>query len=344
MNYQWPAYLYDGKSAGRTRVKVKMTVPGYIVVEHFSSVARYKFADISISERIGSQPARVRLPDGSQLEIADAEEFYRSLEAAKGSKDWLHRLESRWSWVLLALVAAGFLGWVTYARGIPILARQIAYALPRDIDRSIGAEGLELLDAGYFQASQLSSSRRDSLRDHFANVVDAVGGDGSYQLEFRKGGQLGPNAFALPSGIVVLTDELAQIAENDLELAAVLAHEVGHVRNRHTIRALLQNSVVAGGIILVTGDASFVNRIVAGIPSLLANAAYSREFESEADTVAREYMLIQGIPLHYFADILLRLETVLGGRRAGTSLLSTHPGSRERAANFVGVTGPVNYE
>ena len=51
-----------------------------------------------------------------------------------------------------------------------------------------------------------------------------------YQLEFRHGGYIDANAFALPSGIIVMTDELVELAKSDDELISVLAHEIGHVR------------------------------------------------------------------------------------------------------------------
>ena len=334
MEYQWVAYLYDGKSAKRTRVKVKTTVPGYITVEGLSSLARYKLQDVTISERLGAQPARVKLPDGSQLEIADADGFYQSLNAAAGKRDWLHWVESRWSLILMVLLVAAAIGWAAYAYGIPATARFVAYSLPRDIDRSIGEEGLGLLDGSVLRSTELSQSRQQSLRYLFADVTGAVGNDGDYQLEFRRGGTAGPNAFALPSGIVVVTDELVEIAEHDDEIAAVLAHEVGHVRNRHALRSLLQNSVVAGVIVVVTGDASFLSGIVAKIPSLLVSAAYSREFELEADSVARDYLRIKNIPLRRFADIIIRLDTASGMDPEKTSLLSTHPGAKERAQYF----------
>jgi Zn-dependent protease with chaperone function len=131
-----------------------------------------------------------------------------------------------------------------------------------------------------------------------------------------------------------MTDELVELSENDEELAAVLAHEIGHVRNRHALRALLQNSVVAGLIILVTGDASSAGSIAAGIPTLLARADYSRKFEADADLVAREFLIVQQIPLQRFADILLRIDDEAGTRQESAGLLSTHPAAAERALNF----------
>ena len=177
MDYQWAAYLYDGKSAKRTRVKVKITVPGYITVEGLSSLARYKLQDVTISERLGAQPARVNLPGGPQLEIADADEFYDALNTAAVTRSWLYRLESRWSLVLLVLLLAVAIGWAGYAYGIPAAARFVAYSLPRDIDRSIGLEGLDLLDGSVLHSSELSQLRRQSLLKLFAEITDTVGVD-----------------------------------------------------------------------------------------------------------------------------------------------------------------------
>jgi len=106
------------------------------------------------------------------------------------------------------------------------------------------------------------------------------------------------------------------------------------VRNRHALRAVLQNSVVAGVIILVTGDASAAGSLAAGIPVLLARADYSRGFETDADNVAREFMIAQQIPLQRFADIILRLEKEQGGMPESAGWLSTHPAAAERASAF----------
>ena len=96
----------------------------------------------------------------------------------------------------------------------------------------------------------------------------------------------------------------------------------------------LQNSVVAGLIITLTGDASSATTLAAGVPTLLARAGYSREFEYEADAVAMEYLRANELPLHYFADILLRMNAEQSPDSDVISLLSTHPDSRDRALAF----------
>ena len=76
------AYLYDGKTAERKAVTIKLTLPGYIVIQELGALARYRLEDVSVSDRLGSQPARVELPDGGRLEIPAAEDFYTIFAAS----------------------------------------------------------------------------------------------------------------------------------------------------------------------------------------------------------------------------------------------------------------------
>jgi Zn-dependent protease with chaperone function len=330
------AYLYDGQTAQRRNVTVKLTVPGYIVLQEFSTLSRFRLEDVDISEQLGSQPARVELPDGARLEIADSAAFFAELSNSSGQNQWLHKLESRWSFAALALCLTLALAWVGYVWGIPEGARLAAYAMPLDVDDAIGMQGLELLDEHMLAPSELGMQRQLQLLAVFMSVVETVGvqDDYRYQLVFRKGQTLGANALALPGGTIILTDELVALAEDDDELAAVLAHEAGHIRNRHALRALIQNSLVAGLIIVLTGDASSATSFAAGIPTLLANAGYSRDFEYEADAVAREYLLANGIPLDRFAAIILRMDELEEEGPDAMSLLSTHPEATERVRDF----------
>lgn len=330
------ARLYDGETAASRTVQVKLTVPGYLIIQELSALSRYRLEDVRIAEQLGSQPARVTLPDGTLLEVADSQTFFSELQNAGGTRQWLHRLESNWGWALVAVIVTVAFGWITYSWGIPAASKRVAYAMPLEVDRSIGEQGLELLDKKFFAPSELSGSRQAELQDAFARVVESVGRDDDYgyRLEFRGGGQLGANAIALPAGIVVMTDELVALSEHDAELAAIMAHEVGHIRNRHSLRMLLQNSAVAVLVITLTGDISSATSLAASVPTVLAQAGYSRQFEYEADAVAKEYLLAAGIPLHHFADILLRMSADDDASDGVLSLLDTHPASRDRAGEF----------
>ena len=164
-------------------------------------------------------------------------------------------------------------------------------------------------------------------------VMAEVGADGTYELVFRDGGRAGANAFALPSGIVILTDQLVALAEDDAELQAIMAHEIGHVRNRHALRSLLQRSFATGLLIVVTGDVTAAGGMLVTLPTMLLRAGYSREFELEADAVARDYLQRTGQPLTLYTGLLQRMSEASPSSTPG--LLRTHPATPERIEEFL---------
>jgi Zn-dependent protease with chaperone function len=157
---------------------------------------------------------------------------------------------------------------------------------------------------------------------------------------FRKGGPLGPNALALPAGTIVFTDEMVKLAQNDDELLAVLAHEIGHVVHRHSLRMLVQDSLLAFLALAVTGDVSGTSQIFLGAPVLLTELYYSREFEQEADDHALRYLCRQRVDPRRFADLLRRVEAEVAKKRGDGDqkwgrYLSSHPATEERIQPFL---------
>ncbi len=126
-------------------------------------------------------------------------------------------------------------------------------------------------------------------------------------VEFRASPIIGANAFALPGGIVIVTDQLMQLAEHDDEILAVLAHEIGHVKHRHVLRGLPQDSATALIIAGVTGDVSSITPLAAAAPTFLMRAPHSREHEAEADRHALQLMQQMGMAPHHFPAILNRM-------------------------------------
>jgi hypothetical protein len=128
--------------------------------------------------------------------------------------------------------------------------------------------------------------------------------------------------------IVVLTDGLAKLSRHDDELRAVFAHENGHVQHRHAMRALLSSSRNALLAVAILGDVTSATTLIAGVPVTLAHAANSREFEREADAVARRWMQQAGVPPHRLGDLLQRLAAEHD--HGGWNYLSSHPPLVER--------------
>ena len=162
-----------------------------------------------------------------------------------------------------------------------------------------------------------------------------------YDLDiiFRKGRGIGPNAFALPDGTIIFTDEMVNLAEHDQELSAVLAHEIGHVVRRHGMRSIVQDSLLGFAILAITGDITGSSELFIGLPVLLTELAYSREFEREADAYALAYMQNHDIDRQHFANLMRRVEKRSGagdddGKKKWVNYLSTHPMTEERLEAF----------
>ncbi len=289
------------------------------------------FTAVRVGERVGQTHRILQLPDGGSLEVIDDAAFDAALEAAglRTAEAPIRRLESRWRYALLAVLmtllgAAGFLKY-----GVPVLAARAVRFIPPSVDWFIATDTLRVLDHTTFHPTTLTTARQAQLRGIFADIAAGVSAsDTHFRLEFRGGGSIGANALALPSGIVVLTDELEQLAENDDELRGVLAHEVGHLVNRHAMRMLVQASAMTLLIVGVFGDASGVSSLAAVAPTVLVTAAYSRDFEREADAFAARWMRQHQVDPRRLAALLKRLAERQGGDQGG--YLTTHPGLQER--------------
>lgn len=131
------------------------------------------------------------------------------------------------------------------------------------------------------------------------------------------------NAFAVPGGYIYVTTGLLRTAENEAQLASVLAHEIAHVNERHSVEQL-KRQVLAQGIADTAGlDSSTLAQI--GY-QLAVELPYTREFEYEADEVgldilqASDYAPIAAI--NFFENLM---------EQDGTpEFLRTHPTTENR--------------
>ncbi len=333
------AGYYDGVVS--TRHTVRLTLDGSVLRMHGDGTdAVYPISNVRVSSGIGSVRRRIRLPGGGVCELDD-EGFVAALEGLQG-KHGFARLVYLWeknvALVLVSLVITVLAVTLFVKFGIPVLARQVAFALPADAQSALGRDSLATLDRMVFTPSRLPASRRADLTALFARMISTLPGTAGCRLEFRSSRLMGANALALPSGIVIITDDLVKLARNDEEIEGVLAHEIGHVQGRHALRHVLQNSAATLVIASLTGDIVSITSLSATLPTALVNASFSRDFEREADNAAIAYLRQEKIPLCRYADILSRLQAQIDARHGNASgdsdrfrnYLSTHPDTAER--------------
>jgi hypothetical protein len=217
---------------------------------------RAGLTDIEIGERFGPAPLLVRFADGAFCEVHD-ERALRELIGGRPGNSAVQRWEQSWRWVAVSAIVFLCLVIVTYRYGLPAAAAAVAQRLPVSALDTLSDQTLAALDGRVLQPTALEPHRQRQVAKRFERLrLPGADEQVRFKVLFRKSNLLGANALALPSGTIVVTDELVALAKDDDEIAAVLAHEAGHVVRRHGLRQLLQDSVVALCVTWYIGDIS----------------------------------------------------------------------------------------
>jgi Zn-dependent protease with chaperone function len=325
------ARYYDGRSSRALPVRLRLFADGEACIEGEGLALRRLAGELTISERIGSAPRWIELGGDARCEVADADALEAWLAGQRRGRGGLvAALERHWTAALVVGFAGAALLAAVVVWGVPALAGFVARSIPTSVDERLGESGLETLDGTLFAPSELPAEARREVEHLFARLRARAEVRPEPRLEFRSGGQLGANAFALPSGIVVVTDELVALAPGAEEIAAVLAHEIGHVHHRHGLRSVLQSAGVSVLIAGALGDFVSVSALAGTLPVLLVELRYSRRFEEEADAYGIEALRGLGIDPRALARLLERLSQAHGGDGPLPAYLSTHPSTAER--------------
>ncbi len=151
------------------------------------------------------------------------------------------------------------------------------------------------------------------------------------------------NAFATPSGLIFVTRGMLRCCTSEDSLAAVLAHEIGHVQHKHGLQSIEKDRITkATSILAIEGTKSFANSDLANltstfedsindISSTMINSGYSRVFEDEADEAA--VMILQRVG--YSGSGLIDMLTIMKQnlKPDGLDFAKTHPSPESRIEN-----------
>jgi predicted Zn-dependent protease len=302
------ARLFDKKSSAYESVEIEFSGNQLLVHTQDKGYA-YPLDELTFSERLGNMPRFIYLNDEKVCECEDNATIDKELQQREidPKSRFLHHLESKSPYIIPALFITISLVFVFISYLLPYASKKIAYTIPQNIALQIGTGTLETLDKLVLEPTKLDQDRQEQIRADFTKMVSGLQGLPPLHLEFRFSEKIGANAFALPDGSIILTDQLVILSHNNKELLAILAHEIGHIHNRHAIRMFLQNSAVFVVITTLTGDATAASSVLSALPTVLIESSFSRDLETEADDYAMELMKNRGLDLHYFADIMQRL-------------------------------------
>ncbi|MBW1766247.1 MAG: M48 family metallopeptidase [Deltaproteobacteria bacterium] len=223
-------------------------------------------------------------------------------------------------------------------RSVQVVAKTFENFTPEQeyyIGRAVGASVLSKYRPYNDQESNLYLNLLGETLAQASNLPETFGG---YHFLILDSDEI--NAFAAPGGLIFITRGMLRCCEHEDALAAVLAHEIGHVQLKHGLQAIKKSRITTalttlaiegartlGGEELTRLTQTFEDSI-SDITSTLINNGYSRVFEREADLAALTILKRVG----YNTGGLLDMLRVMGERlKPGASdFATTHPSPANR--------------
>lgn len=218
---------------------------------------------------------------------------------------------------------------------VPVMADQLAEFLPPEGERALGDTTFE----------QIRAALSDNDISPVTVCDDPAGMAALARMQTRLEEQTDlpypltvlvldhkmVNAFALPGGRIVIFRGLLDAAQTPDEVAAVLAHEIGHVVNRDPTRGALRSAGSIGVLGLVFGDFAGGAAVLFMVERLI-DATYSQSAEAGADSFAHRVLADSGMSPAALADFFERLLAEYGDQEGIVAHFMAHPGLGDRIA------------
>ena len=278
-------------------------------------VLRGELTHLKISERLGNVERKITLEDGSVFATHENDTIDKIFKSKQKINGVIHYLETHLRWIAVAFVVTVFTGFSFFKWGIPWASQVIAHSLPQKTNELISSSTMDFLDKYMFEESNLSRERQEEIIKHFELKLAPLSleddNEINYTIHFRSwemGDQKIPNALALPSGDIILTDKFVELSSSQDEIDSVLLHEMGHVVHRHGLEMLIEGTFMTVAIMMISGDeAGMLGDMGIGVGSALLSSSYAREHESEADLYAFNKMLKAEIDPKSFSLIMNKM-------------------------------------
>ncbi len=323
---------YNGQSSRGQAVRLTMPSLGVLRIENDDEAVELPVSGLTISTRLGSTPRTIQIPDQGHVQCEDSSLFdawFPHQSIIEKVVDWFERRKTA-ALSAAAITVVGVLFFYFY--GIPYAALNVAPHVSPTVEKMMSAQVMKVLDLTHANASSLSLEKQQALQKEFKALITGLPREKDLKLFFRNAPSMGPNAFALPDGTIVVTDDLVKLAKNDAQVVSVMAHEVGHHEHRHGIRQTIESAGVLALVSALFGDISGTS-MTATLPVVLLENGYSRSHEEEADDFGIQLLIKQGRSPQAFADMFKLIQADAEIDDSGAiNYLSTHPASKERIA------------
>ncbi len=222
------------------------------------------------------------------------------------------------TWRDLLLITAGFATiWVIFTY-LPIFPNNSILSVSIDTEQEIGDKLVDNFINDNNSIDTINNSTInlfiDSVFTHIRSNMEEVSFD--YTFIVIKNDQI--NAFAMPGGYIFIYSGLLEFCDTPEEFTSIIAHEIGHIENRHLITRLIKKLGIG---ILLSSDAT----VVGEVGKTAIETAFNRSQEREADRYAFSLLDKSGISPRVVATFFRKLEKKGLSYNKNFELLMTHP-------------------
>ena len=311
--------FYNGKEPWAKPVRVAL-VSGYVEVYDDKGTLQAKWAQKNIS-RLKAREAEGEfcLTSGgsARLLLRDKaiQEQLQTTQKPPRAWDVDKKILAYW---LVGALGFGLFLW----QGLPLLAKPLVALVPKSVDESLGKSAYQQMTSNKKLCD--SKAGKAALNKLQNKILDK---NAALKIVIVK--SKSENAVALPGGYIVIFSGLLDRAHKAPLLAAVLAHEVGHIERRHGIERLVSTATLGLVAALLTGDVSILTLLIVEAGA----SRYTQGMEAEADAYAIGVMKQKGIDPKPLANWFKQMAEKKGDKNA-LSYFETHPHPLDRAAFF----------
>ncbi|HWQ91288.1 MAG TPA: M48 family metallopeptidase, partial [Clostridia bacterium] len=261
-----------------------------------------------------------------QRELQQQAHTRNQIAEIQSSGEWKRRLKMTGYFVVgfavLAFIASLLMGAFT---------NLLVSRIPAKWESQFGETLMEeIRKEEHFSEDAVQQKRLDGA---VAPLLVALPRDGGVTYQFYLLEERLPNAFALPGGYVMVTTGLMELVEGEPEeLAAVVAHEIAHVTQKHGFRKIISAAGPYLIMRMVVRDESGLLGVLGQGSEVLVRQSFSQEYELEADAVGWDYLLKAKIDPRAMPRVLTKLQEVQDrmGQQPGLAAFSSHPETEKR--------------
>ena len=337
------AYYLDGRTATRHRVTLTVTPATLHIAMPDGSAKQWPYDEIRQTQgTYRGEPVRLEFgPEPAEAIVISTAALLKDIHgAAPALARHFHnpaRRNARIGWTAGAAVAVTLMVVGLYRWGIPGIASAATPYIPVAWEESLGRQVVAHLAP---ETQQCRNPERLRKLDLIVQTLAATYPESPYRITLSVVDDPTVNAFAAPGGRVVILRGLLERTASPDQLAGVLAHELQHIYQRHTTKAILEQTAATLLLTAVSGDMS--GGLAWGLEGArtMGSLHYSRTHETEADLEGLRMMQAARLDPAAMIAFYGTMERGAQDQVGPPAFLSTHPDMGERLATLIALASP----